>query len=387
MTVADVTCDTKQHYMLGTLNEQMGATVALDHISTQAMKSIAQPALAPMLAAGAVDAYRSDVRRDFSDTIVGALLSTPALRRLSGIGFLGAIDYVRRGSGRAGHRRRHNRLEHSIGVAWLADIYAREAELPYDRRQLLLAAALLHDVGHGPLSHTLEPVFEAEFGVNHHVMTRRLVTGEVPFGQEIPEHLADAGVDLDEVLALIEGEHDGDVGFLFSGQINLDTLEGINRCRAFIARRPAFGSCESVVRRWAHGRASKIESDFDAFWRLKHHVYNLFIGGSRGAVLDAVSQAYMRSKLNEFSADDFFCTEGLLRRRHPVLFGYLNSVSSTDQSSKFRLPTAWLSQHVTVKKRDFYVRRDKALDDARSVNCRYRQTKAVTSKSLADLLA
>lgn len=361
--------------------------VALDQISTQTMSNIVQPALAPTLADGAVDAYRSDSRHVFSDPLVGALLSTRALRRLSGIGFLGAIDYVRHGSGRSGHRRRHNRLEHSISVAWLADIYAREADLSHDRRRLLLSAALLHDVGHGPLSHTLEPVFEAEFGINHHIMTRRLVTGEMTFGEEIPEILADAGVDLDEVLALIEGEHDGDVGFLFSGQINLDTLEGINRCRAFIARRPAFGSCDSVVRRWAQGQASKIESDFDAFWRLKHHVYNLFIGGSRGAVLDAVAQAYMRSKLNEFSANDFLGTEGLLRRRHPILFGYLNSVSRTNHKSEFELPMDWLLQDVTVKKRDFYVECESTLNDAQSINHRYRQTKTVTSKSLAELVA
>jgi hypothetical protein len=361
--------------------------VALDQISTQTMSNIVQPALAPTLAVGAVDAYRSDARHVFSDPLVGALLSTRALRRLSGIGFLGAIDYVRHGSGRSGHRRRHNRLEHSISVAWLADIYAREADLPHDRRRLLLSAALLHDVGHGPLSHTLEPVFEAEFGINHHIMTRHLVTGEMTFGEEIPEILADAGVDLDEVLALIEGEHDGDVGFLFSGQINLDTLEGINRCRAFIARRPAFGSCDSVVRRWAQGRASKIESDFDAFWRLKHHVYNLFIGGSRGAVLDAVAQAYMRSKLNEFSANDFLGTEGLLRRRHPILFGYLNSVSRTNHKSEFELPMEWLLQDVTVKKRDFYVKCESTLNDAQSINHRYRQTKTVMSKSLAELVA
>ncbi len=324
--------------------------VALDQISTQAMNAIAQPALEPMLADGAVDAYRSDARPVFADALVGALLSTRAMKRLAGIGFLGAIDYMRRGSGRAGHRRRHNRLEHSLGVAWLADTYAREADLPDDRRKLLLSAALLHDVGHGPLSHTLEPVFEAEFGINHHFMTRRLVTGEVEFGEDIPEILADAGVDLDEVLALIQGEHDGDVGFLFSGQINLDTLEGINRCRAFIARRPAFGGCESIVRRWAQGQPGKIESDFDAFWRLKHIIYNLLIAADRGAVLDAVAQVYMRSNLKLFSADDFLCTEGSLRRRHPTLFGYLSSVSRTDQYLEFNLPTVFpVSIHETEK--------------------------------------
>ena len=360
----------------------------LDRNSAQTMSSIDQPELAPMLAVGA--AYRSGrsgIRPVFSDSVVGALLSTRALRRLSRIGFLGAIDYVRHRTGTAGHQRRHNRLEHSISVARLADIYAREADLPDDRRQLLLSAALLHDVGHGPLSHTLEPVFEAEFGIDHHIMTRRLVTGEVPLGKEIPELLADAGVDLDEVLALIEGEHDGDVGFLFSGQINLDTLEGINRCRAFIARRSAYGSCESMVRRWAQGRASTIENDFDAFWHLKHQVYNLFIGGNRGAGLDAIAQAYMRSNLIEFSAKDFLGTEGVFRRRHPTLFAYLDSVSSNEQSSEFEIPTNWLLQDVVVKKRDFYVERESTLEDVQSINHRYKQTKTVMSKSLAELLA
>ena len=362
----------------------------LDQNSAQTMRSIDQPEMAPMLDDGAVDACRSGrsgIRHVFSDSVVGALLSTRALRRLSGIGFLGAIDYVRHRTETTGHQHRHNRLEHSISVARLADIYAREADLPDDRRQLLLSAALLHDVGHGPLSHTLEPVFEAEFGIDHHIMTRRIVTGQVPLGEEIPELLADAGVDLGEVLALIEGEHDGDVGFLFSGQINLDTLEGINRCRAFVAGRPAYGSSESMVRHWAQGRVSMIENDFDAFWHLKHQVYNLFIGGNRGAGMDAVAQACMRSSLIEFSAKDFLGTDGVFRRRHPTLFACLNSVSSNEQSSEFEIPTDWLLQDVVVKKRGFYVERESTLENVQSINHRYKQTRTVMSKSLAELLA
>jgi len=365
----------------------LGTAVTLDLFCPRVMNAIVQPALAPTLETGALDAYRSDSRPSFSDPLVGALLSTRAMKRLAGIGFLGAIDYVRHGSGRAGHLRRHNRLEHSVGVAWLADVYACEADLPDDRRKLLLCAALLHDVGHGPLSHTLEPVFEAEFGINHHLMTRRLVTGEMEFGKKIPAILGDAGVDVDEVLALIEGEYDGDVGFLFSCQINLDTLEGINRCRAFIARRPAFGGCENMVRRWARNQLRKIESDFDSFWYLKHLIYNLLIATDPGIVLDAVAQAYMRSNLKMFSANDFQCTESSLQSRHPDLFGYLESISNSNRYLEYEIPKHWLSQDVIVKKRDFFIESEFTLDDAPSINLRYRQSKRVTSQSLAEILA
>ena len=359
-----------------------------DQNSAPTMSSINLLKSAPVSAVGAAcETGKSDIDHVFSDSIVEILLSTGALERLSGIGFFGAVDYIYPKIGTSGHNDRHNRLEHSIGVARLADIYAREAGIPDNQRQLLLSAALLHDIGHGPLSHTLEPVFEAEFGINHHIMTRRLVTGEVPLGKEIPEILADACVDLDEVLALIEGEHDGDVGFLFSGQINLDTLEGINRCHAFITQGSVYEGCESMVRHWAQGQVSTVESNFDDFWHLKHQVYNLFIGGNSGACLDAVAQAYMRSNLTEFSGRDFLDTDDVFRHRHPALFTCLDSISGNEQNSEFKIPKDWLLQDVSVKKRDFYIERESTLEDLQSLNHRYKQTRTVIVKRLAELLA
>ena len=236
-----------------------------------------QPVLNSMDLRCAADAFYRGASPKIDDPLVPALLSLTPLKRLADIGFLGAINHLRHPTGREGHRRRHNRLEHSVGVACLADIFAEEAQLSSDRRRLLIASALLHDLGHGPLSHTLEPVFSEEFGVDHHAMTRQIVTGDHALGTDIPGILADAGIDLDEVLALIEGVHDGDVGYLFSGQINLDTLEGIGRCRAFVARRPAFEMPEHIVRRWARADGG-LQSGFDAFWALKQDIYNQFIG-------------------------------------------------------------------------------------------------------------
>lgn len=359
--------------------------MTFDQTSAWSQGDVSQLVMAPICVNDEPAAFRSGASPAFRDKVTSSLLSLRPLKRLAGIGFLGAIDYLRHGSGRAGYRRRHNRLEHSIGVARLADIYACEVGLPDDRRRLLLSAALLHDVGHGPLSHTLEPVFSEEFGVDHHIVTRRIVTGDVPMGEEIPEVLSDAGVDIEEVLALIDGEHDGDVGFLFSSQINLDTLEGITRCRAFVAPGAAFGMPERIVRRWARGNEMP-EAWFDAFWALKHDVYNLFIGAPRGAALDAVAQTYMRANIAAFSPEDFFVTESTLRRRHPELYGYLRTASQPEKSLGATVPSDWKRQTVRLKKREFFVERDTPLAENKSIDQRYRQRKSMTSTTLADLL-
>ena len=85
---------------------------------------------------------RSDEMHILRDEIAQALVRTKPMRRLGRIGFLGAIDYVKRGSGRSPHRRRHNRLEHSIGVAKLAEQYCDLVGMAQHDRNLVVAAAL-----------------------------------------------------------------------------------------------------------------------------------------------------------------------------------------------------------------------------------------------------
>ena len=213
------------------------------------------PELMPLAVAEAT--FRSDEAITFDDPLVCELLATAPLRRLAGIGFLGAIDHIRHGSGRSAHRRRHNRLEHTLGVTRLADIYAREAGLCHSRRRLLLASALLHDVGHGPLSHTLEPVFAEAFGVDHHSMTRRIVRGETRDGASVRAALQAVNLDPDEVLAMIDGHHCGPDAFLFAGSINLDTLDD------FFGRHSAQPSLHETTHRaaWHASRSPSLGTD------------------------------------------------------------------------------------------------------------------------------
>ena len=97
------------------------------------------------------------------DVVLWNLLQTPAVQRLRRIKQLGFSEFVYPGA-------THTRLSHVLGAMQMArrmlDVLQRNnafgevAEL--DRqRSATLAAALLHDVGHGPYSHVFEEVCEA----------------------------------------------------------------------------------------------------------------------------------------------------------------------------------------------------------------------------------
>lgn len=357
----------------------------LDVMVGQRMERFSSDALELMPMEIAEATFRSDETITFDDPFAIELLSTAPLRRLVGIGFLGAIDLIRHGSGRSAHRRRHNRLEHTLGVARLADTYAHEAGLCQRRRRLLLAAALLHDVGHGPLSHTLEPVFAEAFDVDHHSMTRRIVRGETRDGRAVYASLRAANIDPDDVLAMIDGHHNGPDAFLFAGSINLDTLDGIVRSRAFMEPRAAPNAMLRAVRRWAQTGHAPL-SEFDAFWTLKHDVYTLLIGGAHGRLLDAVAQAYMRANIDTFDAADFERSDGTLRKRHRQLFDLLGLVAGRGASLKDRLPGNWMKDEVMVKDRIFTVRTDSLSNDHGNLDERYTQSKSTRRVSFEELV-
>jgi hypothetical protein len=82
------------------------------------------------------------------------------------------------------HGAEHSRFSHSVGAAHIAaqmyDAAVQNSQLRHDEeaRQDTILATLLHDVGHGPFSHTLEDILKqlkaGDF--NHEHMTLRLLT-------------------------------------------------------------------------------------------------------------------------------------------------------------------------------------------------------------------
>lgn len=99
------------------------------------------------------------------------LLSTPEVQRLHSIKQLGFAHLVFPGA-------HHTRFEHSLGACAIATRVADILELPNEEKDLLTCAALLHDVGHGPFSHTLESILLERFGVDHVDLTEKLILGK-----------------------------------------------------------------------------------------------------------------------------------------------------------------------------------------------------------------
>jgi HD superfamily phosphohydrolase len=137
------------------------------------------------------------------------LLESAEVQRLSHIKQLGLANLVFPGAN-------HTRLEHSLGSCHIADRLCTEMGLEEAERAHLMAAALLHDIGHGPFSHTLEASVHTQLGFDHVEHTRRIIRGEVdalPGGEReeagsppsVAELISSEGLDPSRVASLLEG--------------------------------------------------------------------------------------------------------------------------------------------------------------------------------------
>ena len=307
------------------------------------------------------------------------LLETRPMQRLRRIGFLGALDRIR-------SRHWYSRLEHSIGVAHLALLYADLRDLSHHDTRLLTAAGLLHDVGHGPLSHSLEPVFRAYFGISHHDAGRSTIRGLSPLGNEIPTVLTRHGVDVEETIAMIDGQHDGPHAFLFSSPINLDTIEGMTRCYSFFDRNSQTPiRASEIVRRIATD--SIFPTDItDNFWQLKHHVYAGLIHSPRNFFYDALAQASMVEDIGGFSEKDFFKDDEQLRRGKRTLFKYIDIARRTPDRLPNELSQFILSYELNIRTRRFDIDTSVEILGPSDLSRRYVQEKFSRRITISNLL-
>jgi len=151
------------------------------------------------------------------------LVDAPEVQRLRRIRQLGVGYLVFPGA-------EHSRFGHALGtMALLGDVLtsleAKGVRLSSTERLAALAAALLHDVGHGPFSHTLEHGLLA--GAPHEAMSRALIG-------RMQRRFAAEGSPLAEVLALTRRIFDGAyerpfLHDLVSGQLDVDRLDYLRR--------------------------------------------------------------------------------------------------------------------------------------------------------------
>ena len=153
------------------------------------VNSLAKKWLAVVLDRLNCGGLRSGFPKVFNDPVWGTiellpwevvLLDSPLVQRLRGVRQLGLAHYVYPGAG-------HDRLEHARGVVEAAERMlgrlARNAkhrrlygarpdqaipDLSDDDHYVVRLAALLHDLGHGPFSHAIEPLIEQRYANEFH---------------------------------------------------------------------------------------------------------------------------------------------------------------------------------------------------------------------------
>jgi len=91
---------------------------------------------------------------DFPSGELYHLVEHPFMQRLRRIKQLGLTDYIYPGA-------RHTRFQHALGATHLMSeainvLRAKGHEISNEEREGALIAIMLHDIGHGPFSHTLE---------------------------------------------------------------------------------------------------------------------------------------------------------------------------------------------------------------------------------------
>lgn len=165
---------------------------------------------------------------------IAELLESPEVQRLYNIKQLGFAHLVFPGA-------HHTRLEHSLGAYHIASQISETLNIEDDRRNMVTCAALLHDIGHGPFSHTLESILLEKFGVDHIDLTEELILGEYEIfdskekefiqSPSAAQILSKNDVDKAEIVNIIRGKtyKKSYLGQILNSTIDVDQLDYLLR--------------------------------------------------------------------------------------------------------------------------------------------------------------
>jgi uncharacterized protein len=259
----------------------------------------------------------------FPESEFREVINTDAFRRLKSIHFLGSIDYLL--TGNRGVEERHTRFDHSLAVASLAKRFALAKDLSGSSYQNVVIAGLLHDIGHAPLSHSLEPAFKSIFSINHHMVGEKILRGEIRLGMKLDKVLTKYGINNFEIMSLISGHGSGLTREPFARSINVDTIEGIIRSASYLYRKELVINPVTVLD--AFVELGKSSTDIlDEFWILKNHVYSTIIQSPKGLIADFMCKRYMEINSSDFEKAYYYNTELDLRKQHGALFSALTDL-------------------------------------------------------------
>lgn len=156
------------------------------------------------------------------DEVIWSLINTPEFQRLRRIRQLGT-SYL------TFHGAEHSRFSHSLGVYEITRRIISQFERsgytdwPRSEKMVALCAALLHDLGHGPFSHSIEEAFQ----MHHEDWTCKILLGETEVGNVLREISPDFP---DKVAAVIRKDYDNPIVVnLVSSPLDADRMDYLLR--------------------------------------------------------------------------------------------------------------------------------------------------------------
>ena len=163
------------------------------------------------------------------DKVIFDILQSKEFQRMRRIKQLGPISYVFPGA-------THTRFEHNLGVYELTrricNIFSKNypSREPNDglwddsNRLLVECAGLLHDIGHGPYSHT----FEHLFGTNHEKIGQQIITDP---HTEINQALRQVSPNFPELVASVIAKtyHNPQIVKMISSHADADRMDYLQR--------------------------------------------------------------------------------------------------------------------------------------------------------------
>ncbi len=152
------------------------------------------------------------------------IIDTWPVQRLRGIKQLSIASIVYPGGD-------HTRFSHALGTMHLAgqiaDALRRSVKLSDDEWQLVRLAGLLHDIGHGPFSHSYEEILVKYRGANHEQMGKEIVKKS-----ELADVLKECGFEPSELIELTFGKEAKGRRYLHqatASQVDADKLDFLVR--------------------------------------------------------------------------------------------------------------------------------------------------------------
>jgi len=156
------------------------------------------------------------------DRIIWDLIDTREFQRLRRIRQLGTTYFTFHGA-------EHSRFSHSLGVYEITrkiiSRFERNQAIKWSEKERLIAliAALLHDIGHGPFSHSIERVFQS----NHEEWTKRIILGDTEINNLLKE--VDPSLPRDVVDVINKTYHNTIVVDMISSQLDADRMDYLLR--------------------------------------------------------------------------------------------------------------------------------------------------------------